>query len=99
MSEESMTTRRHNDYVGSNANAGRIPVAEKATTGHHYISVFPKGMFCSVLRSQLTPVNHGVIDGAQKRAEEHLPPPTGRDLPPKGVSPGTRAYRGNVDRS
>ena len=30
------------------------------------------------------------------RAEEHLPPPTGRDLPPKGVSPGTTIWRTNI---
>ena len=49
-----MTSRRHNDYIGSDANAGRIPGAEKATTGHHYVSVFPKGMFCFVWQSWLT---------------------------------------------
>lgn len=38
-----ITDQRHNDYVGSDANIGRIPGAEKATTGHHYIEVFPKG--------------------------------------------------------
>ena len=40
-----ITDQRHNDYVGSDANVNRIPGAEKATTGHHYIEVFPKGMY------------------------------------------------------
>lgn len=39
----SITDQRHNDYVGSDANIGRIPGANKATTGHHFVSVFPKG--------------------------------------------------------
>ena len=38
-----ITDQRHNDYVGSDANKGRIPGAEKATTGHHFVEVFPKG--------------------------------------------------------
>ncbi|KAI0073658.1 hypothetical protein K474DRAFT_1649276 [Panus rudis PR-1116 ss-1] len=61
----SITDQRHNDYVGSDANVGRIPGAGNATTGHHYVEVFPKGA----------------------RPQEHLPPSTGRDLPPKGVTP------------
>ena len=42
MSAESMTSHRHNDYVGGDASAGRIPGAEKATSGHQYNSIFPK---------------------------------------------------------
>ena len=38
-----ITDQRHNDYVGTDANIGRIPGADKATTGHSYIEVFPKG--------------------------------------------------------
>ncbi len=43
MSEGSITSRKHNEYVGTDANAGRIPGASEATTGHHYIALFPKG--------------------------------------------------------
>lgn len=43
MSKEAITAQRHNEYVGSDANAGRIPGAEKATSGHNYIAIFPKG--------------------------------------------------------
>lgn len=57
-----ITDQRHNDYVGTDANIGRIPGAEKATTGHSYIEVFPK---------EDPPVQ-------QQRPDEHLPPPTGR---------------------
>ncbi|EED82736.1 predicted protein [Postia placenta Mad-698-R] len=42
MSGESITSQRHNDYVGGDASQGRIPGANKATTGHQYASVFPK---------------------------------------------------------
>ncbi|CCL99777.1 uncharacterized protein FIBRA_01799 [Fibroporia radiculosa] len=70
MSAESMTSRRHNDYVGGEASAGRIPGAQDATTGHYYTAVFPKEP------------EHG-----PKRAQEHLPPPTGRDAPPVADAP------------
>lgn len=33
----------HNDIVGTDANISRIPGAEKATSGHQYEAVFPKG--------------------------------------------------------
>ncbi|TCD68673.1 Cholesterol 7-alpha-monooxygenase [Steccherinum ochraceum] len=56
---------RHNEYVGSDANSGRIPGAEKATTGHHYISVFPK---------EGAPTQ----GKGERKPEEHMPPPTGR---------------------
>ncbi|KAF7797668.1 hypothetical protein EIP86_008868 [Pleurotus ostreatoroseus] len=68
-----VTDTRHNDYVGGDASMGRIPGSEQATTGHHFVSVFPK-------------------EGQQKRhadgvnrPDEHLPPPTGRNVPPSGV--------------
>lgn len=38
-----ITDQRHNDYVGSDANIQRIPGADQATTGHHFIEVFPNG--------------------------------------------------------
>ncbi|EPQ53532.1 hypothetical protein GLOTRDRAFT_63126 [Gloeophyllum trabeum ATCC 11539] len=71
MSNESVTSHRHNDYVGTDANSARIPGAEKATTGHSYTAVFPKE----------TPSDHQQ-QSAPRRVEEHLPPPTGRDRPP-----------------
>ncbi|PSR78577.1 hypothetical protein PHLCEN_2v7324 [Hermanssonia centrifuga] len=89
----SITDTRHNDYVGNDANIGRIPGAEKATTGHHYVSVFPKGepqpQPRSISTSQMLspegpPPKHG-NDGAL-RPEEHLPAPTGRDRPPRGIN-------------
>jgi len=43
MSENAATSYRHNDYVGSDANAARIHGAENATTGNFYTAVFPKG--------------------------------------------------------
>ncbi|GJE86599.1 hypothetical protein PsYK624_026790 [Phanerochaete sordida] len=60
-----ITDQRHNDYVGSDANVGRIPGAEKATTGHHYVEIFPK--------EGAPKQSHG-----ERRPDEHLPPPTGR---------------------
>ena len=42
-----ITDQRHNDYVGSDVNIQRIPGADQATTGHHYIEVFPKGKLAS----------------------------------------------------
>ncbi|KAH8097009.1 hypothetical protein BXZ70DRAFT_304341 [Cristinia sonorae] len=74
MSQDPITSQRHNEYVGSDSNAGRIPGAENASTGHHFISVFPK---------EGAPKQ----SNAERRPEEHLPPPTGRDLPPKGITP------------
>ncbi|PCH45037.1 hypothetical protein WOLCODRAFT_77879 [Wolfiporia cocos MD-104 SS10] len=44
MSAEYTTSRRHNDYVGGDASAGRIPGADEAQAGHYYNAVFPKGM-------------------------------------------------------
>lgn len=41
--DTSITDGLHNDYVGGEASAGRIPGAEKATTGHFYEGVFAKG--------------------------------------------------------
>ena len=41
--QRQVTDTRHNDYIGSDANSGRIPGADQASTGHHYVSVFPKG--------------------------------------------------------
>lgn len=76
-----ITDQRHNDYVGSDANVGRIPGAEKATTGHHYIEVFPK--------EGPPKQSHG-----EKRPDEHLPPPTGRDRPPRGINQGIPADQG-----
>ena len=38
-----ITDQRHNDYVGSDANKNRIPGADKATTGHHFVEICPKG--------------------------------------------------------
>ncbi|EPS96479.1 hypothetical protein FOMPIDRAFT_1130316 [Fomitopsis schrenkii] len=90
MSAESMTSHRHNDYVGGDASKGRIPGAEKATSGHQFNAIFPKS------------------DAAPKRAQEHLPQPTGRDAPPSGsdrplgkhintVTPGDQLQNGQVD--
>ena len=36
---DSLTNQRHNDFVGGEASRGRIPGADKATTGHHFIAV------------------------------------------------------------
>ncbi|TBU31352.1 hypothetical protein BD309DRAFT_541749 [Dichomitus squalens] len=73
---DSLTDQRHNDFVGGEASRGRIPGADKATTGHNFVAV-------------------GELSGQKRhahRAEEHLPPSTGRDAPPAGgVAPGTRA--------
>ncbi|KAH9852456.1 hypothetical protein C2E23DRAFT_921093 [Lenzites betulinus] len=74
-SDTPATFGRHNDFVGGDASKGRIAGAEKATTGHHFVSVDPFG-----------PGGPG-----QQRAQEHMPPTTGRDAPPSGgVAPGTR---------
>ena len=36
---DSLTNQRHNDFVGGEASRGRIPGADKTTTGHHFIAV------------------------------------------------------------
>ncbi|KAI0790334.1 hypothetical protein C8Q75DRAFT_732980 [Abortiporus biennis] len=63
------TDQRHNEYVGTDANIGRIPGADKATTGHHFISIWPK---------EGAPKE----SKGERRPHEHLPPPTGRDQAP-----------------
>ncbi|KAH9924199.1 uncharacterized protein B0H18DRAFT_878149 [Fomitopsis serialis] len=71
-----MTAQRHNDYVGGDASRARIPGADKATTGHQYEAIFP---------NTGAP---GATDTAHaNRAQEHLPPSTGRDAPPAGGVP------------
>ncbi|PIL27657.1 hypothetical protein GSI_10809 [Ganoderma sinense ZZ0214-1] len=70
-----ITSGPHNDFVGGDASKGRIPGAEKATSGHFFVSVDPSP----------GQMRH------EQRAEEHLPPPTGRDAPPAGdVAPCSR---------
>ncbi|KAI0683766.1 hypothetical protein BC835DRAFT_719723 [Cytidiella melzeri] len=73
MSQRQVTDTRHNDYVGTDANINRIPGADQATSGHSYVSVFPK-------EGPDTRNASGV-----NRPDEHLPPPTGRDRPPRGI--------------
>ncbi|KAH9831187.1 uncharacterized protein C8Q71DRAFT_727014 [Rhodofomes roseus] len=77
MSAESMTAQRHNDYVGGDASRGRIPGADKASTGHQYEAIFPKSG---------PPGPNGTAHA--NPPQEHLPPSTGRDAPPAaGVPP------------
>lgn len=54
MSAESMTSHRHNDYVGGDASKGRIPGAEKATSGHQFNAIFPKSESISIRTSTKT---------------------------------------------
>ncbi|KAI0766301.1 hypothetical protein BC629DRAFT_899840 [Irpex lacteus] len=75
--QRQVTDTRHNDYVGTDANVNRIPGADQATSGHSYVSVFPKEGPDSSNAS------------AVSRADEHLPPPTGRDHPPRGINQAT----------
>ncbi|OJT02831.1 hypothetical protein TRAPUB_6687 [Trametes pubescens] len=42
-SQVPVTFGRHNDFVGGDASKGRIPGADKATTGHHFVAVDPMG--------------------------------------------------------
>ncbi|CDO75764.1 hypothetical protein BN946_scf184921.g40 [Trametes cinnabarina] len=69
--ETPVTFSRHNDIVGTDASRYRIPGAEKATTGHHFVAI-------------------DVPHDQQQRAQEHMPPTTGRDAPPASIEPGTR---------
>ncbi|KAI1798051.1 hypothetical protein LXA43DRAFT_5974 [Ganoderma leucocontextum] len=74
-SDSDITSGPHNDFVGGEASKGHISGAEKATTSHFFVSLDPS-------TGQMR---------REKRADEHLPPPTGRDAPPAGdVEPGTR---------
>ncbi|KAH9897020.1 hypothetical protein C8Q73DRAFT_728498 [Cubamyces lactineus] len=50
-SDSPITFGRHNDFVGSDASKGRIPGADKATTGHHFVAV-------DVPRDQQRPKEH-----------------------------------------
>ena len=89
-----VTDMRHNDYVGSDASMGRIPGAEQATTGHHFVEVFPKGLNSFVVVMKTCILKHTIVlEGEQKRytdglrrPDEHVPPPTGRDLPPRALN-------------
>ncbi|KAI0777263.1 hypothetical protein BD413DRAFT_638962 [Trametes elegans] len=38
-SDSPVTFGRHNDFVGGDASKGRIPGADKATSGHHFVAV------------------------------------------------------------
>ncbi|KDQ60365.1 hypothetical protein JAAARDRAFT_46089 [Jaapia argillacea MUCL 33604] len=76
MSKEAMTSGRHNDFVGSDASAGRIPGAEKATSGHYYNAVFPKEPAKAEQHTVTAPENQ------PRKLEAFMPPPTGRDRPP-----------------
>ncbi|KAI0371225.1 hypothetical protein BV20DRAFT_1051646 [Pilatotrama ljubarskyi] len=38
-SDSPVTFGRHNDFVGGDASRGRIPGADKATSGHHFVAV------------------------------------------------------------
>ncbi|KAI0084674.1 hypothetical protein BDY19DRAFT_1060079, partial [Irpex rosettiformis] len=67
----------HNDYVGSGANTNRIPGTDQVTTGHHYVSVFPKDGPDSRNASGVN------------RTDEHLPPPSGRDRSPRSINQPT----------
>ena len=83
----SITDRRHNDYVGNDANTGRIPGADNASSGHHFVAVFPKGktsFFWSFDPSKIVMEEEGAPKQSDQvlRPQEHLPPPTGRDVPP-----------------
>lgn len=94
MSQRNVTDTRHNDFVGGDASIGRIPGAENATSGHHFVSVFPKGTSksaiaqCKVVELMISFAegpeaqnpSHGV-----NRPDEKLPAPTGRDRPPRGI--------------
>ncbi|KAI0084679.1 hypothetical protein BDY19DRAFT_514769 [Irpex rosettiformis] len=82
--QRQVTDTHHNDYVGSDANANRIPGTEQVTTGHHYVSVFPKEGPDSRNASGVN------------RADEHLPPPTGHDRPPRSINqPAIPAEQGS----
>ena len=90
-----LTSQPHNDFVGGEASKGRIPGADQATSGHQFIAVdLPRGTFIEAsLVLQIHPDQKRMPDQKRhaNRAEEHLPPSTGRDAPPAGgVAPGTR---------
>ncbi|OBZ78210.1 hypothetical protein A0H81_02483 [Grifola frondosa] len=42
MSAEAITNQSHDDLIGGEASKGRIPGANKATTGHQYEAILPK---------------------------------------------------------
>ncbi|KAH9941208.1 uncharacterized protein BXZ73DRAFT_42241 [Epithele typhae] len=43
MSGKDVTIGRHDDFVGTDSNKYRIPGAEMATSGHHFIAINPGG--------------------------------------------------------
>ncbi|KAL1941719.1 hypothetical protein VTO73DRAFT_6719 [Trametes versicolor] len=73
-SDSPITSGRHNDFVGGDASKGRIPGADKATTGHHFVAVDPMGGQRQPQRAQ----EH------LPRPTGRDAPPAG------GVAPGTR---------
>ena len=46
---DSITFDRHNDFVGDEASMGRIPGAEDASTGHHFVAVDPMTGGCPLI--------------------------------------------------
>ena len=39
MSQDPITSGRHNDFVGGEGSKGRIPGADDATSGHYFVAV------------------------------------------------------------
>lgn len=74
-----------NSIIGNDVNKARVPGASDAATGHHYEAVFPKGVYAL----PCPPSREGALISLclariePLRAEEHLPPTTGRDRPPR----------------
>ncbi|TFK89889.1 hypothetical protein K466DRAFT_485813 [Polyporus arcularius HHB13444] len=55
MSNEAITSHRHNDFVGGEASRNRIPGADQATTGHHFVAVdLPRGRHADQHQPQST---------------------------------------------
>ena len=47
MSQDPITSGRHNDFVGGEGSKGRIPGADDATSGHYFVAVDPKPGECA----------------------------------------------------
>ena len=56
-----ITSGPHNDLVGGDASKGRIPGAEKATSGHFFVSIDPSGV-CCLSSHELRTYRHILID-------------------------------------
>ncbi|TFY60172.1 hypothetical protein EVG20_g7519 [Dentipellis fragilis] len=88
MSDFSVTSQPHTDFVGDDTNINNVPGATKAATGHHYTAAQPTNMPENAHHGRQAAQERPTTQmPLERRPSEHLPPPTGRDNAPKNDLP------------